>query len=126
MVECNIISNWGEPERAPPSLYNEEISVCLSARTFKRQKICLGRPGKFWGPHAHYIICTWYSRRVISPSTRLQWTGKSGFGGGESANGDGEHRRLPSKGKRDCVDAERVKEHEGYSVSHLAANVCDL
>ena len=43
------IHYWGEPERAPPSLYNEEISVCLSARTFKRQKICVGRPGKFWG-----------------------------------------------------------------------------
>ena len=34
-----------EAKRAPPSLYNEEISVCLSARTFNRQKICLGRPG---------------------------------------------------------------------------------
>ena len=26
----NTRDNWGEPERAPPSLYNEEISVCLS------------------------------------------------------------------------------------------------
>ena len=48
--------NWGEPERAPPSLYNEEISVCLSSYVQPSKKFArvgrenLGGPGH---THAH-------------------------------------------------------------------------
>ena len=61
MVECNIISNWGEPERAPPSLYNEEISVCLHVRS--SDKNLLGSGGKILGAacalhHLHVVLAS--------------------------------------------------------------------
>ena len=49
-----IISNWGEPEQAPRSLYNKEISVCLSVCTVRSTvKNLLGSAGKILEGSGH-------------------------------------------------------------------------